>query len=114
MELGELLLLLLLLLSEPVLELFIVPLDPLEPSAELLPPLEPADVPELAPVPLPAPEPELPLPPPLCAKTGAQMPRVPRAAINAVRRVNLFFECNREFMARNLAQVGSSRNGARR
>ena len=99
MELGELLLL-------PEL-----PLEP-EPSVELVPPLEPEDMPELAPV--PDPEPELPLLPPLCAKTGVQMPRVPSAAIKAVNRVNLFFECNEEFMARNLAQVALPKNGARR
>lgn len=112
MELGELLLLLL--LSEPLPELFIESLEPEVPLVELLPPLDPADVPELAPV--PDPEPALPLLPPLWAKTGAQMPSVPSAAMSAVRRVNLFFECNGdgEFMACNLAQVRAPKNGARR
>jgi hypothetical protein len=67
------------------------------PLLALVPPLDPAEEPELVPAPAPEPAP----PPPLWAKTGAQIPRVPSAASKAVRRVNLVFEWNGEFIAQH-------------
>ena len=90
--------------AAPVAEPFALEL----PLLALVPPLEPADEPELAPAPLPEPAP----PPPLWPKTGVQRPNAPSAANRAVTRTRFVLELCEDFMPQLTPRTDSAKWGA--